>query len=290
VAEITAKAVKALRDQTGAGMMDCKRVLQDAEGDLKRAVELLRERGLAKAGKRQGRLTTEGAISVAVSSNSGGIVELGCETDFVALTDEFCELSDALAKAVAADPNLTSGAALEDAEIDGEKIRDRVAAAISKLGENIVIKRAERVVVDGSGILGSYVHAGGKLGVLVALSTPASGPEVASLAKDLAMHVAAADPAPVAIDRDGVSPELLEAERSIYRNQAEQEGKPEKVIDRIVDGRLKKFVAEIALVEQRFVKDPDRSVGDLMGEVSAGAEAEIAVTGFRRFRLGETEA
>lgn len=292
MAKITAEAVKTLRDQTGAGMMDCKRVLQDAEGDLKRAVELLRERGIAKAGKRQGRLTSEGAIVIAItdSPTSGGIVELGCETDFVARTDEFCQLGQFLAQSVLANAGQTSGAALEDAEIDGAKVRDRVVAAIAKLGENIVIKRAERVGVDGSGVVGGYVHAGGKLGVLVALKTSASGPEVELLAKDVAMHVAAADPSPAAVDREGISPELLEAERSIYRKQAEREGKPENVMERIVEGRLNKFVSELALVEQRFVKDPDRSVGDLLRDVGARVRAEIAVADFKRFRLGETEA
>jgi elongation factor Ts len=287
VVEITAKAVKALRDQTGAGMMDCKRVLKDADGDVKRATELLRERGLAKAGKREGRATSEGVIAISLAGDAGGIVEVGCETDFVARTDEFVELVESLAKAVAADAALASAGALLDAEIEGEKVRERVSAAIAKLGENVVVKRAERVVVDGGGLVGGYVHAGGKLGVLVGLRTGASGSEVEALARDLAMHVAAADPTPAAVDRDGVSSELLESERSIYRKQAEQEGKPEKVIDRIVEGRVNKFLSEIALVEQSFVKDPDKSVGDLLKDAGASTGAKIAVAAFTRFRLGE---
>jgi elongation factor Ts len=287
VAEITARTVKALRDQTGAGMMDCKRVLQDAGGDPKRAVELLRERGLAKAGKREGRATSEGVIAIALAGSTGGIVELGCETDFVARTEDFLRLAEELAATVASDPGLASADALLDAEIDGEKVRERVTAAIAKLGENVVVKRAERLAVDGPGVVGGYVHAGGKLGVLVALATTASGAEVEALAKDLAMHVAAADPSPVAVSRDDVSAELLESERSIYRNQALQEGKPEKVVDRIIEGRINKFLAEIALVEQAYVKDPDRSVGDLLRDAAGSAGAGIAVAGFTRFRLGE---
>jgi elongation factor Ts len=287
VAEITAQAVKALRDQTGAGMMDCKRVLKDADGDLKKAVELLRERGLAKAGKREGRATTEGAIAIALASASGGIVEVGCETDFVARTDDFVKLVEALAGAVATDPNSGGVDALLDAEVNGEKVRERVSGAIAKLGENVVIKRAERLAVNGDGVVGGYVHAGGKLGVLVALETSASVASVESLAKDLAMHVAAADPSPAAVDRTGVSSELLDSERAIYRKQAEQDGKPEKVIDKIVEGRVNKFVSEIALVEQRFVKDPDRTVGDLLRDAGAEAGAEVSVTAFTRFRLGE---
>jgi elongation factor Ts len=287
VAEITAQAVKALRDQTGAGMMDCKRVLQDAEGDLKRAAELLRERGLAKAGKREGRVTSEGVIAIALSGAAGAIVELGCETDFVARTDEFVRLAESLAQAAAVDANRNSAERLLDAEIDGEKVRERVTAAISKLGENVVVKRAERLAVDGSGVVGGYVHAGGKLAVIVALATSASGAEIEALAKDLAMHVAAADPTPVAVSRDDVAPELLDSERSIYRKQAAQEGKPEKVIDRIVEGRVNKFLSEVALLDQAFVKDPDRSVAELLRDAGGRAGSDVAVAAFKRFRLGE---
>ncbi len=287
MAEITAQAVKVLRDQTGAGMMDCKRVLQDAEGDPKRAAELLRERGLAKAGKRQGRATSEGLIAIALSGAVGAVVELGCETDFVARTDEFVRLAESLAQAAAADSSLDSVEGLLDAEIDGEKVRERVTAAIAKLGENVVVKRAERLAVDGPGVVGGYLHAGGKLGVIVALATSASGAEIESLAKDLAMHVAAADPTPVAVSRDDIAPELLDSERSIYRKQAAQEGKPEKVIDRIVEGRVNKFLSEVALLEQAFVKDPNRSVAELLRDAVGRAGSDVAVAAFKRFRLGE---
>ena len=287
MAEITAQAVKALRDQTGAGMMDCKRVLQDAEGDPKRAAELLRERGLAKAGKRQGRATSEGVIAIELSGSAGAIVELGCETDFVARTDEFVHLAESLAQAAAADSSLDSAEGLLDAEIDGEKVRERVTAAIAKLGENVVVKRAERLAVDGPGVVGGYLHAGGKLGVIVALASSASGAEIESLAKDLAMHVAAADPTPVAVSRVDIAPELLDSERSIYRKQAAQEGKPEKVIDRIVEGRVNKFLSEVALLEQAFVKDPDRSVAELLRDAVGRAGSDVAVAAFERFRLGE---
>jgi elongation factor Ts len=286
VAEITAAAVKALRDQTGAGMMDCKRVLQDADGDAKRAVELLRERGLARAGKREGRATSEGVIAIALDAGAGGMIELGCETDFVARTDYFKELADALASAVVADGSIDSAEALLEGQVEGEKVADKMTAAIAKLGENVVLKRAVRLEVEGPGIAGGYVHAGAKLGVLVGLCTPASGPSVEGLAKDLSMHVAAADPTPLAVDRDGISPELLASERSIYRKQAEQEGKPAKVIDRIVEGKLGKFIAEVCLLEQAFVKDPDRSIGDLLRDVGKEVDAEIVVSGFRRFKLG----
>jgi elongation factor Ts len=287
VAEITAAAVKALRDQTGAGMMDCKRVLQDADGDIKRAVELLRERGLAKAGKREGRVTSEGVVAIALDGGVGGMVELGCETDFVARTEDFGALANELASALLADGSLERVEELLESQIEGEKVADRMTAAVAKLGENVVVKRVARLEVQGPGIAGGYVHAGGKLGVLVGLRTALTGPAVEALAKDLAMHVAAADPSPLAVDRDGISPELLESERGIYRRQAEQEGKPEKVIDRIVEGKLGKFTAEVCLLEQAFVKDPDRSVGDLLRDVAKEVDGEIEVSGFRRFKLGE---
>ena len=281
MAEISAKAVKSLREQTGAGMMDCKRALSEADGDIERAVEVLRERGLAKAGKREGRATTEGAIAIVLDGNAGGMVEVGCETDFVARTDDFTQLVESLARAAANDASITGAAALLDASIDGEKVSERITAAISRLGENVVVKRVARLSVDGAGVAGGYLHAGGKLGVLVGLA----GSEVGeALAKDVAMHVAAADPTPVAVSREGVPAELLEKEREIYRNQALQEGKPEKVIDRIVEGKLQKFVSEICLVDQPFVKDPDRTVGDLIA-ASGGA----TVIGFERFKLGQAD-
>jgi elongation factor Ts len=285
VAEISAKAVKDLRDQTGAGMMDCKRALGDAGGDLKKAVELLRERGLAKAGKREGRATSEGAVFVELRGGSAGMVELGCETDFVARTEDFQALGRELAAAAAEDASRADVEAMLDAEIEGGKVRDRIQAAIGKLGENVVLKRVAHLSAEG--LVGGYVHGPGKLGVLVALDTTARGAELENLAKDVAMHVAAADPSPLAVDRDGVSAELLDSERAIFRKQAEQSGKPEKVLDKIVEGRINKFLSEVVLLEQAFVKDPDRSVGDLVRDVGKQLGSEIRVRAFTRFRLGE---
>jgi len=286
VAEISAQAVKALREQTGAGMMDCKKVLADAGGDLKRAIELLRERGLAKAGKREGRATSEGVIAIATEGPRGGIVELGCETDFVARTDDFHQLAADLARTVARDAQASSAAALQQAPIDGEKVADRIAGAIAKLGENIVVKRASQVAAPQGGVVGGYVHAGGKLGVLVALATKTAGPALQALAKDVAMHVAAADPSPLAVDRSGVAKELLDSERAIFRKQAEQTGKPPAVIEKIVEGRIGKFLSEICLVEQPFVKDPDRSIGDLLREVGTQLGGAVAIASFQRFKVG----
>ena len=285
MAEISAKDVKTLRDQTGAGMMDCKRALADADGDLKKAVEVLRERGLAKAGKREGRATSEGviAIAIAIDGAAGGMIELGCETDFVARTDDFIALGERLAAVVAADASAGSVETLLAKPVDGEKAEDRVKAAIAKLGENVVVKRVGRLAV-GKGVVGGYVHAGGKLGVLVALESPDAGAGLESLAKDVAMHVAAADPSPLAVSREDVSPQLLAVEREIYRKQAIAEGKPEKILDRIVEGKVNKYLSEVALLEQAFVKDPDRSIRELVS-----AQGPVSVAAFARFKLGQGE-
>lgn len=284
MAGISAQAVKELREKTGAGMMDCKRALSDADGDAEKAGELLRERGLAKAVKREGRETTEGAVGLALAGDGAALVELGCETDFVAKTDDFQGLAAALAGAVAGDAGIDSVDALLATKIDGETVEEKIKAAIGKLGENIVAKRVGRV--SGSRV-GGYVHAGGKLGVVVALETSASGAPVDTLAKDLAMHVAAADPSPVAVDRDAVPSDLVDKERNLFRRQAEQEGKPAQVIDKIVEGKVNKYYKEIVLLEQPFVKDPDRTVKKLVADVGQQAGDEIRVVAFRRFKLGE---
>jgi elongation factor Ts len=290
VGEISAKSVKDLRDKTGAGMMDCKRAIQDADGDVEKAVEFLRERGLAKAGKRGGRATSEGAVSIAIDGSVAAMIEVGCETDFVARTDLFVEFGKQLAETVAKDGSIDNPDSLLKAPIDAEAVADKVNAAISRLGENIVVKRVMRLDAGASGVAGGYVHAGGNLGVVVTLATEGSGAELETLAKDLAMHVAAADPSPIAVDRSGVDAALIDSERSIYRNQAVQSGKPEKVIEKIVEGRINKYLSEICLVEQAFVKDPDRTIGDLLRDVGAKVGAEIAVNGYQRYKLGEGDA
>lgn len=288
MAEISASLVKKLREKSGAGMMDCKRALADAGGDLGKAGDLLRERGLAKAGKREGRATSEGTVGIAVDGPRAGIVELGCETDFVAKTDEFQKLAAELAGLAGAghdDPD-----ALLAAPLAGGTAQERVTAAIAQLGENVVLKRVGRLEVDGPGCAGGYVHAGGKLGVIVGLRTEAKGEAVDALAKDVAMHVAAHDPTPVSVTRDDVPAEVVERERDILARQAEQSGKPAGVIEKMVDGRLNKFFKEVVLLEQGFVKDPDQTVKQLLADATGRVGGEVAVAGFVRFKLGEAAA
>ena len=287
MAEITAQAVKALRDRTGAGMMECKRALGEAGGDPEKAALVLRERGLAKAVKRSGRATGDGTVAIALGDRVAGIVELGCETDFVAKTPDFQALAASLARGMADDLGIDGRKVLLESTLEGEKASEKIAAAIAKLGENIVLNRCDRVQVEGRGGVGGYVHAGGKLGVVIGLATQASGGALDLLAKDLAMHVAAADPSPIAVDRSGVQGELVEREKELFRRQAEQEGKPAKVIEKIVEGRIQKYYREVCLLEQGFVKDPDKTVKQLLEEAALELSSPVRVTCFVRFKLGE---
>ena len=280
MSQISAQAVKTLRDETGAGMMDCKRALSDAEGDAQKAMELLRERGLAKAGKRAGRATSEGTLGMSIEGGVASLIELSCETDFVAKTDEFQASAASIAQAVAQASAASDVEAALLCKLGEGTVGDELGAIASKVGENVVLKRVGGLSVE-NGLTGGYIHAGGKLGVIVGLQG-ASGGDATALAKDIAMHVAATDPTPLAVDRDGVAAELVEKEKDLLRRQAQQSGKPENVVERIVDGRMGKFFQEFCLVEQAFVKDPDKSVKELLPE---GA----SITGFVRFKVGEGE-
>lgn len=285
MASISAQDVKTLRESTGAGMMDCKKVLTEADGDPQKALELLRERGLSKAGKRAGRETSEGTIAVANQGTTSVMIELGCETDFVAKTDDFQGLANEIATAIVNDGSAANVEQAQALKAGDETIEARVTNAAATMGENISLKRVERVVSDT--VVGSYIHMGGKLGVVVALSGGAGGAasdaDYASVAKDVAMHVAAIDPTPIAIDRAAVPADLVESEKTILRNQALQSGKPENIVDKIVEGRINKFYAENCLLEQAFVKDPDTTVA----KVLAANDAGLTVASFHRFKLGE---
>jgi elongation factor Ts len=262
-------------------MMECKKALTEANGDAEKAVTLLRERGLAKAAKREGRASNEGTVAIALAGDAGAIIEIGCETDFVARTDEFQRFAQQLA-AVAVQAGADGEPRAARSTASRSRSRRGVAA---KLGENVVCKRVARLTVAG-GLVGGYVHAGGKLGVLVALRTPARGAGAEAVAKEVSMHVAAADPSPVALDRSGVPADLLARERELFAKQAAQTGKPEKVIERIVEGRINKFYAEICLLEQPFVMNPDQTIEQMLAQKGTELGADVAVTGFVRFRLG----
>jgi elongation factor Ts len=269
---ISASMVKELRERTGAGMMECKKALTESNGDLDLAIENMRKSGMAKADKKAGRVAAEGRVAIEQSSDAVAMVEVNCETDFVANGDEFGGFATAVAKAVlGAAP--TSLDALNSVKLaSGEDVDTARRNLVAKLGENITVRRIERYQGQGS-VLGAYTH-GTRIGVLVELKggTPA-------LAKDIAMHAAASRP--LCVKPEHVAAEVLEKEREIIRAQSADSGKPEAIIEKMVEGRLKKFLAEVTLLGQPFVKDPDQSVEKLVK--SAGAE----VLRFTRFEVGE---
>lgn len=271
MAKITAAMVKELRETTGAGMMDCKKALTATDGDKAKAIDWLREKGISKAEKKAGRIAAEGAVVAYISEDAkvGALVEVNCETDFAAGNEQFRELAEKIAKHVA-DTKPADLDALNNSEIDGKTVASLVTEATATIGEKISLRRF--VCYETEGRIASYIHMGGKIGVLVDLT----GGD-AALGKDIAMQIAAANP--VAIDETGVPAEIVEHEKKVARKQAEEEGKPAKIIDRIVDGRIKKYYKEVCLNEQIFVKDSDKTISDVLGDVK--------VTAFTRYQLGE---
>ncbi|MCR9093397.1 MAG: translation elongation factor Ts [bacterium] len=283
---ISASDVKALRDATGAGMMDCKKALSEAEGDVEKAMEILRASGLAKAGKRAGRETSEGAVVFSAQGGKGALIELGCETDFVAKTDDFQALAQNVADAIAAAGVIDDAEAALAVAMDGGTVDEVIKTTVGKVGENIQLKRVATCDIEGQ--TGGYIHGGGKLAVLVALQTAQSGDAVDAIAKEVAMHVAAHDPTPIAIDRDDMPADVVEKERAFLIQQAKESGKPDNVIEKMVDGRINKFFQENTLLAQGFVKDPDKSVRDILEEASEAAGGDIVVASFVRFALGDS--
>jgi elongation factor Ts len=266
---ITADTVKQLRERTGAGMMECKKALVETKGDLDAAAELMRKTGLAKADKKAARVAAEGTVAVERAGNNAVLVEVNCETDFVARSDEFLAFARELAR-VALDKAPSDLNALLAIGAGGSTMEDRRRALIAKIGENISVRRFVRVTAPGA--LGTYIH-GGRIGSLVALS---GGDE--ALAKDLAMHVAAVNPA--YIDANGVPAAVLDKEREILAEQTKGEKKPPEIVAKMVEGRLRKYLAEITLVGQPFVKDPDITVEKLLKKAGA------TVVQFVRYEVG----
>ncbi|WP_302397190.1 translation elongation factor Ts [Eggerthella sinensis] len=286
MADITASLVKELREMTGAGMMECKKALVEAEADLEKAIDVLRTRGLAAVAKKAGRATNEGTVMAIVSDDAktGAVVELNCETDFVGMNDKFKAYADKIAKAaMAAKPADLD--ALKAADADGETVEAVVTDAIHTLGENIQLARF--AVVEG-GAVSSYIHGGGKIGVLVQFDVEGIDPAsdgFKAYGRDVAMQVAAA--APVAATREAVDPAIVEHEKSIYMAQAAESGKPEAIQEKMATGRLEKFFKESTLTEQPFVKNPDQSVNEYTAEVAKSLGGEIKIVDFKRFVLGE---
>ncbi len=278
MAEITAALVKQLRDATNVSMMECKRALQDSDGDMDQALKILREKGMATAAKKAARTANQGLVAAEVSEDgkSGAIIEINCETDFVARNEGFI--------------NFVAEMATKANEIEGELaevVKDEVVQKITEIGENIVVKRNTRYQLQGTGVVGSYIHMGGKVGVLVEVACEKDetiGSDAFQEAvKDVTLHIAASSPR--FLTSDEVSEDEIKAEREIYAKQVE--GKPENIIDKIVDGKMQKFFSEICLVDQPFVKEPKQSVAQYLEEKGKEAGDSISVRRFARYQLGE---
>ena len=272
MAQITAALVKELREITGAGMMDCKKALVECDGDKDKAIDYLREKGIAKAAKKAGRIASEGVVAAAFCEkcNTACIVEINSETDFVAKNDNFLALVKKIAQHIVATKPADMDA-LNASEMDGKTVADVMTEAVASIGEKLSLRRFE-VYSSEDGKLATYIHMGGKIGVIVELS---GGDE--ALGKDVAMQIAAAKPQ--CIDRASVDQEALAHEREVLKKQALEEGKPEKIVEKMVDGRINKYYKEVCLVEQEFVKDGDKTIKDILGGVE--------VRRFARFEMGE---
>jgi elongation factor Ts len=289
MAEITAALVKELREKTGAGMMDCKRALAETSGDLESAVDWLRKKGLSAAAKKAGRVAAEGLVAVASSGGGGAVVEVNSETDFVARNEtfqKFASTAGALALEVGGDVEKLKSAQFPGT---GRTVGDELTHMVATIGENMALRRAAALAVS-PGIVASYVHTAlapglGKIGVLVALESSAAPDKLLPLGRQIAMHVAAANPQ--ALDVADVDPAALERERGVLAEQARASGKPEEIIGKMVEGRLRKYYEDVVLLEQTYVIDGESKVRAVVQKAGKELGAPVRVTGFVRYALGE---
>ncbi|MBF8418652.1 translation elongation factor Ts [Heyndrickxia coagulans] len=272
---ITAQMVKELREKTGAGMMDCKKALTETNGDMEKAMDYLREKGIAKAAKKADRVAAEGTTYVLSEGNHAVILEVNAETDFVAKNAEFQNLVKEIAEHLLKSKPADLDAALQSTMANGSTVNDFITQAISKIGEKISLRRFALKTKTDNGAFGEYLHMGGRIGVLTVLE----GTTDASVAKDVALHVAAMNPK--YISRDQVSEAEVSHEREVLKQQALNEGKPEKIVEKMVEGRLKKYFEEICVADQAFVKNPDQTVGQFVASHNA------KVADFVRYEVGE---
>lgn len=291
MADITAAMVKELRETTGAGMLDCKKALVEANGNMEQAVDWLRKKGLASAAKKSSRVAAEGLVAVAVEGTKGAVVEVNSETDFVAKNEIFQEyVEDAAKVALHCNGDVEAMKAFvcpkcADSKTFGERLTDMIA----KIGENMNLRRAKVISVN-NGLVCSYIHNAvrnglGKIGVLVALESTADKEKLAELGKHIAMHIAAT--APIALNIAGVAPEAVEHEKSIFAEQAKASGKPANIIEKMVEGRIRKFYEEVVLEEQAFIMDPDKKIKDIVADAAKECGADIKLADFAFFKLGD---
>lgn len=284
---ITAAMVKELREKSGAGMMDCKTALKESGGDMEAAVDWLRTKGLAKAAKKAGRVAAEGLVGVAAEGGKAAVIELNSETDFVARNEGFQELVSKVAKvAVGTDGTVE---AVSAADLDGKNVADSITDAIATIGENMNLRRSA-VLSVGEGVVATYVHGAvsdglGKIGVLVALESSGDADKLNALGRQIAMHVAATSP--LALNTEELDPIVVEREKSVFVEQARESGKPDNIIEKMVEGRLRKFYEEVTLVKQAFVINPDLTVEQAVEALAKDLGTDVKLTGFTRFALGE---
>lgn len=289
MADISATLVKNLREKTGAGMMDCKKALHEVSGDLEAAVDWLRKKGLAAAAKKAGRVASEGLVGVASAGNSAAMVEINAETDFIARNPDFQNLVNQASDIFCRELHTTESLGKAAFKGEAETVNEEITRLIAVIGENMSLRRAIRLSVE-HGVVATYIHGSiapnlGRIGVLIALESTAEKSKLEELGKKLAMHVAAAQPQALTISE--VDAASLERERSILEEQARASGRPEEVIQKMVEGRLKKFYEEVVFLEQTYVVDGKTKISDVVDQAAKDLSHPIKITGFARFSLGE---
>lgn len=282
---VTAALVKELRERTGAGMMDCKKALVETDGDIEKAIDYLREKGIMKAQKKAGRIAAEGLVRVAFGegNKTASIVEVNSETDFVAKNEEFIEFVEDLAKEVLVKGNMPMEQFMAEPFGEGT-VQETLTAKVAKIGENLSIRRFAKVEEDGVVYVG-YTHGGGRIGVIVGIKTDAAADEIATVGKDVAMQVASMNPK--FVNEDGVDPEYLENEKKILTEQVLNEGKKPEMVERIVAGKIKKELKEVCLLDQPFVKDGDVSVQQYVANAAKEIGKDMEVVSMIRYEVGE---
>ena len=285
---VTAALVKELREKSGAGMMDCKKALNETNGDMDAAIDWLRTKGLAAAAKKSGRVASEGLVAISVSGTLGALVELNSETDFVSRNDEFQTFAKTLSSLALKASDIEALKAM-DYPNTGRTVAEELTHKIATIGENMSLRRMEKVSVE-SGAIVPYIHNAtadglGRIGVLVGLSSSADKTVLSGLGKQIAMHIAATTPASISVD--DLDPEMVARERDVLIEQAKASGKPQEIAEKMVEGRLRKYYEEVVLLEQTFVIDGETKVGNVIEAVAKGAGADIKLTHFAHFILGD---
>jgi len=274
---ISASMVKELREKTSAGMMDCKKALEESKGDFEAAVEWLRVKGLSAASKKADRVAAEGLVNAVSNGKSGAVVEVNSETDFASRNDKFKDLVNNITQHV-----------LTSTSVDKPKVDDMVKQAVATIGENMVFRRSEKYTVQGEGLVQTYVHGEGKIGVMIEIgaanAAAAAAAETKTFATDVCLHIAAMNP--MTVSSDQIAPDVVSKEKEILKAKALEQGKKPEMLDKIVEGQIRKFLAENSLLDQPFVKNPDQKVSDYMKETSKKAGGDLTIKRFTRFELG----